>query len=52
MSFSNSFVVCNNTLFSVCVMIGGYGHGYVNFMLVMDARTMVELVYIHMLLAY
>ena len=52
MSFSNSFVVCNNTLFRLCVAIGGHGHGYVDFMLVMDARTVVELVYIHMLLAY
>jgi len=45
-------VVCKNTLFRLCVAIGGHGHGYVDFMLVMDARTVVELVYIRMLLAY
>jgi hypothetical protein len=31
--FELSFLVeCNNTLFHLCVAIGGHGHGYVNFM--------------------
>ena len=25
-------VVCNITLYRLCVAIGGHGHGYVNFM--------------------